>query len=220
MGQFTIDTLNKTDRDNAMVALHAIAINNSEEPLFCPINCFNDQANKLKNLDFEYQKCQEFVDSLKEELENERNRNNSLLENNNKLNAELATSIESNSELKVEIKLLKDKLRAFIPGYGSEGEKIYYKPDGEKLETTTIHANALFVGASIGENVYEFQFNEEKGPHLKAIQTMKESLVPFCEIEYSAPEGNYIENGEKGSFSLINGEFKIIKKAKISIVKK
>ena len=220
MGQFTIDTLNKTDRDNAMVALHAIAINNSEEPLFCPINCFNDLANKLKTLDSEYKKSQEFINSLKEELGNEQNRNSILQEENNKLNTELATSIDIISELKGEIKILKDKLSVFIPGYGSEGEKIYYKPDGEKFETTTIHANALFVGASIGENVYEFQFNEEKGPHLKAIQTQKEFLVPFCEIEYNDPNGNYVENGHKGSFSIINGEFNLIKKAKISIVKR
>ena len=220
MGQLTIDTLNKTDRDNAMVALHAIAINNGEDLLFCPISDLKDKVRELEVLNSDYLKCQDDNSSLKEELKNEMNRNNQLYDANVTLNRNLSNCEQENKVLEAKIKDLNEKLSAFIPGYGGEGGMIYYKPDGEKLETTTIHANALFVGASIGDNSFEFQFNEEKGPHLKAIQTQKESLVPFCEIEYSAPEGNYIENGEKGSFSLINGEFKIIKKAKISIVKK
>ena len=59
MGQLTIDTLNKTDRDNAMVALHAIAINNGEDLLFCPISDLKDKVRELEVLNSDYLKCQD-----------------------------------------------------------------------------------------------------------------------------------------------------------------
>ena len=219
MGQLSIDTLNKTDRDNAMVALHAIAINNGEDLLFCPINDFNDKVRKLEVLNSDYLKCQDDNNSLKEELKNEMNRNNQLYEANVTLNKKLTNCEQENEVLEAEIKDLKEKLSAYIPGFGGDGKILYYKPDGEKLETT-IHDSALYVGTSVGENVFEFQFNEEKGPHQKAIQNKTELLLPFCDIEYEALEANYIEHKDKGTFSLFNGEFKIINKAKISILKK
>ena len=56
MAQLSIDTLNKTDRDTAMVALHNIAKFNGEEPLFCSINHYNDLVGKYNQLSSDYQK--------------------------------------------------------------------------------------------------------------------------------------------------------------------
>lgn len=220
MGQLTIDTLNKTDRDNAMVALHAIAINNGEDLLFRPINDYNDKAGKLEDLKAELLKCQDDNNTLKEELKKESNRNNTLLEANKTLNTKFTTCEEENRALKEENKFLKEKLSAFIIGFGVEGDnKIYYlKPEDGRL-TNTIQKDAFYIGASEDEEVFEFQFNEEKGLPQKAIQSRDEILIPFCDIVHETPDANYIENKHKGSFSLANGEFKIIEKAKITLKK-
>jgi len=212
MGQYTIDTLNKTDRENAMVALHNIAKFNGEEPLFCSISHYNEMAGKYELLSSEYQKNKEELDMYKEENKKQADRIKELFEAN--------TTLRKNNEgFSAEIEALKEKLCGFIPGYGGEGVVKYYKPSGDKLETT-VQDSALFSGVSVGDNLFEFQFNEVKGPHQKAIQNKSELLLPFCDIEYEAPEANYIENKYKGTFSLINGEFKIINKAKICILKK
>lgn len=219
MGQLTIDTLNKTDRDNAMVALHAIAINNGEDLLFRPINDYNDKAGKLEDLKAELLKCQDDNNSLKEELKNEFNRNNILLEANKTLNTKFTTCEEENSVLKDENKVLKEKLSTLIIGFGEDGDKlVYFKPEEGKL-ANTIQKDAFYIGASIGEDVFEFQFNEEKGLPQKAIQSRDGILIPFCDIVYETPDANYIENKHKGSFSIANGEFKIIEKAKITLKK-
>lgn len=220
MGQLTIDTLNKTDRDDAMVALHAIAIKNGEDLLFRPINDYNDKAGKLEDLKAELLKCQDDNSSLKEELKNEFNRNTTLLEANKTLNVKFTTCEKENSVLKEENKVLKEKLSAFIIGFRGEGDNDlkYFKPEGGKLENT-IQNNAFYIGASKGEDTFEFQFNEEKGLPQKAIQSRDEVLIPFCDIVHETPDANYIENKHKGSFSVANGEFKIIEKAKITLKK-
>lgn len=212
MAQLSIDTLNKTDRDNAMVALYNIALYNGEDPLFCTANQYNDLGGKYKQLSVEYQKNKEELDLYKDEYKKQADRIKELFEANNNLR-------EENGKMTAEIKELKEKLRGFIPGYGEENKLIYYKPEEGRLETTTIISNALFVGVSKGENVFEYQFNKEKGPHVKAIQSQNESLVPFCDIKYNAVDGNCVENIKNGTFSLVNGEFKIIEKAEISIIK-
>lgn len=212
MAQLSIDTLNKTDRDNAMVALHNIAKFNGEDPLFCSISHYNDLVEKFNKLSVEYQKNKEDLGLYKDEYNKQAEKIKELLEANTILR-------KNNEEFSAEIEILNEKLRGFIPGYGGEGVMKYYKPSGDKLETT-VQDSALFMGVSVGENVFEFQFNEEKGPHQKAIQNKTELLLPFCDTEYEAPEANYIENKFKGSFSLINGEFKMIEKAKICMVKK
>lgn len=212
MAQFSIDTLNKTDRDNAMVALHFIAISNGEDPLFCPINVHKEQTSKLNEINSEFQKCKEELNLYKDEYSKQTEKIRNLTEENQSLK-------EKNEILIKEINELNEKLSGFIPGYGGEGKEIFFKPSEEKLEITTIQATGFFVGASIGENIFEFQFNEAKGPHLRAIQSQSETLLPFCDIKYNAPDGNSVKNLHKGTFSLINGEFKIIEKAEISIVK-
>ena len=221
MGQFTIDTLNKTDRDNAMVALHAVAINNGEDLLFRPINDYNDKASKLEIIKTELLKCQDDNNSLKEELKKEINSNNTLLEANKTLNTKLTNCEEQNSILKAEINDLKEKLSAYVVGFGGDGDNEikYFKPEEDKLVETKIQNSAFFIGASKSEDVFEFQFNEGKAPHNKAIQFRNEILIPFCDIVYEAPDANYIVNKSKGSFSIANGEFKIIDKVKISIIK-
>lgn len=212
MAQLSIDTLNKTDRDTAMVALHNIAKFNGEEPLFCSISHYNDLVGKYNQLSSDYQKNLEELKLYKDEYNKQADKIKELLEANTILK-------KNNDDFSTEIETLNEKLSGFIPGFGGEGVLKYYKPSGDKLETT-IQDSALFMGVSVGEGVFEFQFNEEKGPHQKAIQNKKELLLPFCDNEYEAPEANYIENKFKGTFSLINGEFKMIEKAKICMVKK
>lgn len=221
MGQFTIDTLNKTDRDNAMVALHSIAINNGEDPLFCPINLYNDEIGKLKALNSEFLKCQDENKKLNEELEVQKKKNDNLYNANTVLSANITTYEQLNNELEAEIKKLKEKLSAFVVGYGEEGDNVlkYFKPEDEKLEETTIQNAAFFIGLSRGEDVFEFQFNEEKAPHNKAIQYKSQILIPFCDVENEVQDANCIINNHKGSFSIANGVFKIIEKAKISLIK-
>ena len=221
MAQFSIDTLNKTDRDNAMVALHSIATNNGEEPLFCFASTFNELVNKYNHLNSEYQKCKEELDLYKDELKKQEEKNTSLFEANNNLRVKAEELEIDKKDLTTEVKELKEKLSGFIPGFGGDGDNklTNFKPEGDKLETT-IQSNTFFTGVSIGDNIFEFQFNEEKGPHQRAIQSKNDILIPFCDIEYEAPDGNYIENKHKGSFSTVNGEFKMLAKAKISIVVK
>ena len=221
MGQLTIDTLNKIDRDNAMVALQSIANNNGEEPLFCPASSLNEQVNKYNLLYSDYQKCKEELDLYKEELKKIEGKNNELFVENNNLRVKIEKLEINNKDLTTENNELKEKLSGFIPGFGGDGDNKlkYFKPEGEKLEIT-IQANAYFIGALKDDNIFEFNFNEEKGLHQRAIQSKREVLIPFCDIEYEAPDANYVENKRKGSFSLVNGEFKMIEKAKISIVVK
>ena len=220
MAQLTIDTLNKTDRDNAMVALHAMAINNGEDPLFCPIKDFNDKVSAFDALSSDYQKCQDENTNLKEELDNEKKKNETLFEANKTLRNNIDNFDKLNNKLETEIKELKEKLSAFIVGYGEDGnnELKYFKPEEFKLEKT-IQTNAFFIGASKGEDVFEYQFNEEKGGHQKAIQLKNDMIIPFCDIVNEVPDANYIVNKHKGIFSIANGDFKIIEKAKISLVK-
>lgn len=220
MAQLTIDTLNKTDRDNAMVALHAMAINNGEDPLFCPIKDYNDIVCSYDALHSDYQKYQDENKLLNEELSNEKKRNEQLFDANKTLRNKIETYNSLNNELETEIKELKEKLSAFIVGYGEDGnnELKYFKPEELKLEKT-IQTNAFFIGASKGDDVFEYQFNEEKGGHQKAIQLKNNMLIPFCDIVNEVPDANYISNKHKGVFSIANGDFKIIEKAKISLVK-
>ena len=219
MGQLTIDTLNKTDRDNAMVALHAMAINNGEDLLFCPIKDYNDKVRAFDALCSDYQKCQDDNKTLNEELDNEKEKNETLLNANKTLNNNIINYEKHNCELEAEIKVLKEKLSAFIVGFGGDGnnEVKYFKPEESKLEKT-IQNNAFFIGASIGEDVFEYQFNEEKGGHQKAIQSKSDILIPFCDIVNEVPDANYVLNKQKGMFSFSNGEFKIIEKAKVCLV--
>ena len=220
MGQLTIDTLNKTDRDNAMVALHAIAINNGEDLLFRSIIDYNDKAGKLEDLNAELLKCQDDYKKLIDELNDVKNRNESLFEANKTLSTNIDTYKKLNNELEAEIKDLKVKLSAFVVGFGGDGdnELKFFKPENGRLENT-IQKDAFYIGASKDEEVFEFQFNEEKGLPQKAIQSRDEVLIPFCDIVHETPDANYIENKHKGSFSVANGEFKIIEKAKITLKK-
>lgn len=220
MGQLTIDTLNKADRENAMIALHVITVHNEEEPLFCPIEDFKEQVAKYDFLNAEYQNCKKEKDLFEEELRAKTERNETLFEANKNLCAKVDEYDKLNNELKEEIKKLKERLSGFIIGFGSEGENEskYFKPEERKLENT-IQNTAFFIGASKGENIFEFQFNEERAPHQKAIQSRSEVLIPFCDIEFEVPDANYIVNKHNGLFSINNGEFTIIEKAKISIVK-
>ena len=220
MGQLTIDTLNKTDRDDAMVSLHAIAIKNGEDLLFRPINDYNDKACKLEELETEMLKCQDDNTKLIEELDNVKKRNDTLFEANKTLSKNIDTYKNRNDELEAEIKVLKEKLSAFIVGYGDDCDNKlkYFKPEEGKL-ANTIQKDAFYIGASKGEDVFEYQFNEEKGLPQKAILSRNEILIPFCEIVYETPDANYIENKHKGSFSVANGEFEILEKAKIILKK-
>ena len=220
MGQITIDTLNKIDRDNAMVALHAIALSNGEDLLFCPINEYNEQVGKFKELNSVYQKCKEDRDFFEVELTKETEKNNNLLEANNSIREKNEEFQREKEELTSKVKELNEKLSKFTFGYDADGKCVllFFKPEKDKLIQTT-NDTALFVGVA-KDGVIEYQFNDEKGIHQKAIQNKNDMLIPFCDIEHEAPEANYIENKDKGSFSLNGGEFKMIKKAIINIVVK
>lgn len=221
MGQLTIDTLDKKDRDNAMVSLHAIALNNGEESLFYPRIDYQELLSKFDVLNSDYQKCKEERDLYEEELHNENEKNSKLFEANKTLSAKIDEFILEKEKLTSEIKELKEKLSGFVVGYGVEGgnEIAFFKPEGVTLVTTKMMNNAYYIGALNGDS-YEFQFNEEKAPHNKAIEARNTILLPFCVIESSANDANYVENVWKGSFSNVNGEFRIIEKARVRLIKK
>lgn len=218
MGQFTIDTLNKTDRDNAMFALHAIALNNGEDPLFFPIGVYNDQVSKLEALNNDLKKCNEENEIFKEELKDVNNKNETLFTANKNLRENIEDLERKYNELITENNILKDKLSRYTVGYGPDGNSktLYFKPEDNKLVETTQN-NAYFKGGANGD-IIEFVFNDEKGDHQRAIQSRNNVLMPFCEIISSASEANYVDNHDKGEFSIKNGEFKLLKKAKISLV--
>lgn len=215
MAQITVDTLNKQDRDDVIQALHSIAMRNNEEPLFYPSSLYLDSKNKCLSLSEELDRYKKENETLKKEVEFEKELVKELQIDKNNLNNRIKELELTNQDLSSEISKYKEK----IIGIDLKSEYLYFKPQGNDL-AQTMQNSATYIAVKKGD-YYDFQFNEEKTEHKKAISSKESILLPFCDIESnSASDGFYVENRGVGCFSIINGVFKLEKKAVVAIIVK
>lgn len=222
MAQITLDTLNPQDVADAMSALQSIIVRNNLEKIFCPIQEYNLVKDKLDSLT---SKCQQQVDELnknKEIIETETKKRESLesqlLDFQSKF-SELSQKYESQSE---ELKKCYERLDSYTIDFkpaGSQTEYIYFDVEKGVLKETT--QKSAYYKAIKNGNVFEFVYNEEKAPHIKAINGYQTILEPFCDIESQIPQfPNFVENRGKGILSLEDGNLVVMKKACVRILRK
>ena len=215
MAQITVDTLNKQDRDDVIQALHSIALRNNEEPLFCPISLLQERKEKCRSLTEELDFYKEENETLKDELKEEKTNVEKLRSENSSLSERIKELELANQVLTAENTKYKEK----IIGVDLKSDCLFFKTQGDILEQTTQNSAAYI--AKKNDDYYDFYFNEEKAAHQRAISFKESILLPFCDIESdSASDGNYVVNRGPGCFSLINGVFKLEKKARIAIIVK
>lgn len=215
MAQITVDTLNKQDRDDVIQALHSIAVRNNEELLFCPSSLLQDSKEKCRLLSEELDRLKKENETLKKELEFEKELVKELQTEKGNLSDRVKELELANQNLSAENTKYKEK----IIGVDLKSDCLFFKTQGDILEQTT--QNSAPYIAKKNDDYYDFYFNEEKAAHQKAISSKESILLPFCDIESdSASDGNYVENRGPGCFSLINGVFKLEKKARIAIIVK
>ena len=215
MAQITVDTLNKQDRDDVIQALHSISLRNNEEPLFYPKSVLQESREKCRSLTEELDRYKKENETLKNEVEFEKDLVNELQKEKGNLNDRVKELELANQELSAENTKYKEK----IIGVDLKSDCLFFKTQGNILEQTTQNS-ATFI-AKKNDDYYDFFFNEEKAGHQKAIYSKDSILLPFCDIESdSASEGNYVVNRGAGRFSLINGVFQLENKARIAIIVK
>lgn len=213
MAQITVDTLNKQDRDDVIQALHSIALRNKEEPLFWPNSVLQESKDKCRSLTEELDYYKEENKTLKNELKDKISIVEKLHSENSSLSERIKELELANQDLTSENIKYKEK----IFGVDLKSDYLYFKPLGNYL-AQTMQNSATYIAVKKGD-YYDFYYNEDKAAHQKAISFKDSILLPFCDIESdSAPDGNYVENKEPGCFSLINGVFKLEKKARIAII--
>ena len=215
MAQITVDTLNKQDRDDVIQALHSIALRNNEEPLFYPKSVLQESREKCRSLNEELELYKEENETLKDELKEEKSNVEKLRSENSSLSERIKELELANQVLTAENTKYKEK----IIGVDLKSDCLFFKTQGDILEQTTQNSAAYI--AKKNDDYYDFYFNEEKAAHQRAISIKESILLPFCDIESdSASDGNYVVNRGPGCFSLINGVFKLEKKARIAIIVK
>ena len=222
MAQITLDTLNPQDVADAMSALQSIIVRNNLEKLFCPIQEYNLVKDKLDSLTT---KCQQQVEELnknKEIIETETKEKESLksqLSNLQSQFSELTQKFKSQSD---ELKKSLERLDSYTIDYkpaGYQTEYIYFDVENGVMKETT-QKSAYYKAVKKG-NVFEFQYNEEKAHHMKAINGKESILEPFCEIESQIPQfANFVENRGKGILSLEDGILVVTKKSCVRILRK
>lgn len=215
MAQITVDTLNKQDRDDVIQALHSIALRNKEEPLFYPSSVLQESKEKCRSLTEELELYKEENETLKDELKKEKSNVEKLRSQNSSLSERIKELEFANQVLTAENTKYKEK----IIGVDLKSDCLYFKPQGNDL-AQTMQNSATYIAVKKGD-YYDFHFNEDKTEHRKAIFSKESILMPFCDIESdSASDGNYVENRGVGCFSIINGVFKLEKKAMVAIIVK
>ena len=222
MAQYIIDTLNPQELADAMAALQAIIVRNNLEKNFCPIHEYDLVKGELDSLTLT---CQQQLDELnknKKIIETETNKRESLESQLLTLQSqfsELSQKYESQSE---ELKKCYERLDSYTIDFkpaGSQAEFIYFDVENGVMKETT--QKSAYYKAIKNGNVFEFVYNEEKAPHMKAINGFQSILEPFCDIESQISQSpNFVENRGKGILSLEDGNIVIKQKARIRILRK
>lgn len=215
MAQITVDTLNKQDRDDVIQALHSIALRNKEEPLFYPNSVLQESKEKCRSLTEELDRYKKENETLKKEIDFEKELVKELQTEKDNLNERVKELELANQDLSAENTKYKEK----IIGVDLKSDYLYFKPQGNYM-AQTMQNSATYIAVK-NDDYYDFYFNEDKAQHQKAISYKDSILLPFCDIESdSVSDGNYVVNRGAGCFSLINGVFKLEKKARIAIIVK
>jgi chromosome segregation ATPase len=222
MAQISLDTLNPQDVADVMSALQTLIVRNNLERIFCPIQEYNLVKDKLDSLTIKYQQQVDELNKNKEFFEKETKTRESLesqlLDLQSQL-SELSQKYESQSE---ELKKCYERLDSYTIDYkpaGSLTEYIYFDVEKGVLKETT--QKSAYYKAIKNGNLFEFIYNDEKAPHLKAINGYQSILEPFCEVESQIPQfPNYVENRGKGILSFEDGNLVVTKKARVRILRK
>lgn len=181
---------------------------------------------QLKEANKRYKEDMETAQALHED--EKKNLEDKISEKDNAYLTLQRNSINNERELKKEIERLNSTLSEYKPDLGAEvGEEKLYKIDERRSIPTLIVTNsddAPYI-VQIAENGKAlFRFNVDKGPSSSACANIEKMLSPFCEIEGQVEDANCIINAGDGIAEispLANKEIsKIIKKAKISLVRK
>lgn len=221
MAQITLDTLNPQDVADTMSALQSIIVRNNLEKNFCPIQEYNFVKDQLDSLTL---KCQQQIDELnidKEIIEAETKKRESLeaqLLDLQSQYSELSKKYESQSE---EMKKCYERLDSYTIDYkpaGSQTEYIFFDVDNGVLKETT--QKSAYYKAIKNGNEFKFEYNEEKAPHMKSINSCQSILEPFCKIESQSQFPNYVENRGIGILSLEDGNLVVKRKACVRILRK
>ncbi len=222
MAQITLDTLNPQDVADAMSALQSIIVRNNLEQNFCPIQEYNHVKGQLDNLTMKYQQQVEELKKNKENIETETKKRESLESRLLELQSQfsgLSQKYESQSE---ELKKCYERLDSYTIDYkpsGSQTVYIFFDVENGVLKETT--QKSAFYKAIKNGNVFEFVYNDEKAPHMKAINGRQSIILPFCEIESQIPQfSNYVENRGKGILALEDGNLVVKRKARVRIFRK
>lgn len=222
MAQITLDTLNPQDIADVMSSLQSIIVRNNLEKIFCPIQEYNYVKDKLDSLTTKCQQQAEELNKDKEIIETDTKKIESLetqLQDLQSQYSELSQKYEIQSE---EMKKCREKLDSYTIDYkpaGSNTEFVYFDVENGMLKETA--QKSAYYKAIKNGNVFEFQYNEEKAPHMKSINSCRSILEPFCEIESQIPQyPNFVENRGKGILSLEDGNLVVKEKARVRIIRK
>lgn len=134
----------------------------------------------------------------------------------NKVKAEKDEEI---NELNTQIKKLIEKLSGYEPmiGNGEGVDTKYFKIAGNNLEETG-DWSAPFIGKVEVNGDALFQFNAEKGPHMKYSQDSTE-LEKFCDIVEKIDNANHISWVKWGTGKFTGDILKVSTKAQIKLTK-
>ena len=222
MAQYIIDTLNPQELSDAMVALQAIIVRNNLEENFCPIQEYNSVKDQLDSLAVT---CRQQVDELnrnKRIIETEINKSKLLESQLLDLQAKFSDLSQKYKSQSEKLKECSERLDSYTIDYkpaGSQTEFIYFDVEKGVLKETT--QKSAYYKAKKNGNVFEFVYNDEKAPHMRAISGRQSILEPFCEIESQIPQyPNFVENRGTGKLSLEDGNLVVSEKARVRILRK
>ena len=221
MAQLTIDTQNYKDLYETMQAIYHILLYNKNDVEFCPIEDFKKLEEKYNALEKDYNICFDELDSTNKKLNKE-------IEKNKTWEPLQANYLQEIENLKVKLLKLEDHNRKLEEELGKYSinildpvkEIILLGVENNSLKLTTIENKAFYFAAKKG-SAYEFCYNESKAQHLKAIESYKTILEPFCEIEgVILPDAKRVESRGVGLLTIDENDcFVVEEKAKVRLVK-
>ena len=221
MAQLTIDTQDYKDLYETMQTIYHILLYNKNDIEFCPIEDFKKLEEKYNALKINYNTCLEELNSTNKRLNEEIEKNKTweplqtdYLQEIEKLKVKLLELEDRNSKLEEE--LGKYNINISDPAK----EIILLGVEDYSLKLTTIENKAFYFAAKKG-SAYEFCYNESKAQHLKAIESYKTILEPFCEIEgVILPDAKRVESRGIGLLTIDENDcFVVEEKAKVRLVK-
>lgn len=221
MAQLTIDTQNYKDLYETMQAIYHILLYNKNDIEFCPMEDFKKLEEKYNALEKDYNTCFSELDSTNKRLNEE-------IEKSKSWEPDKARYLQEIEELKAKILELEDNNRKLVEELGKykiniidpAKEIILLGIEDNSLKLTTIETKAFYFAAKKG-SAYEFCYNESKAQHLKAIESYKTILEPFCEIEgVMLSDAKRVESRGMGLLTIDENDcFVVEQKAKVRLLK-